>query len=77
MGYLVGNLSTMKPLCNIMPDVQISTRNDLSTVTMLPKNAYTEVMPNLGFRDLEILENSDISLLATLTDIENTIYMRQ
>ena len=58
-------------------NVQISTRNDPSTVTMLRKNARSELVRNLGFRDLDVFENSGISLLATLTDIENTIYMRQ
>jgi hypothetical protein len=77
VGYLVGNLSTMKHYVISCSDVQISTRNDPSTVTMPQKNACTELVRNLGFLDLEILENSDISLLATLTDIENTIYMRQ
>lgn len=77
MGYLVGNLNTMNHYVIPWPNVQISTRSNPSTVTMLRKNAKSELVRNLGFRYLDVFENSGISLLATLTDIENTIYMRQ
>ena len=77
MGYLVGNLKTMNHYVIPCYNVQISARNEPGTVTMLRKNAWAVLVRNLGFRDLDVFENSYLPILATLTDIEYTIYMRQ
>jgi len=59
------------------PNTQISANHSFHTVTMLPQEARSVMAKNRDFRDFGVLRDFGFHLFATLTDIENAIYMRQ